>query len=752
MDSRWTLIMTIAAIAVAYSLRKRRTPPLPPGPRGLPIVGNILDVPTSHPWLSFAKLGEIWGAPLKLQTGILTNIRIGEISSLTVFGQTMIIVNSLEIAEDLLETHGANFSDRPVMPMAGELMGFNNVLPLVQYGDRVKRERKLYHQLFGNSTTIISQFGPLLTSEVYKFLGNLLSKPEDTFSQIERMTGAITLRIAYGYNSDPDSQQDIFLEMFNTSVSNFSRATTPGAFLVDIFPALRYWPEWLPGGEFHTIAKEWSSQLRTTVDTSYEYVKEQMAAGKVEPSFTANLLEEGSHEEYLIKWAAAGIQGGGADTTAAQIKAFFLAVSLYPEVQAAAQEEIDTVVGTDRLPDISDRERLPYVNALCKEILRYHVSIPTGFPHRAREDFIYERGKGATPMLIPKDSLVIPNIWKMTHDPARYANPMVFDPTRFIEKTGKAAELDPTRISFGFGRRLLYRDCKTRLKALAIDTDFDARDYIWRTDRYTESEIAPLAHGPPPIEHHGRARLFVCTDKLCNCWYEGAVATKVGPDQVRRSANLFDSLGVVLTVAVQGASPSSALHLSDSASWRMETNCAMQLTSFGVVAGMPGTLAGTMTATANTIMTPLLLLKAIFSPDAHFRVPSAWKHSPHFEYCTQRHRHGHAHRAPHLTLSLIAPGGKADAQILLDLLVSRVCRRLIVRTIADATDDDAGASDTTNNGTDEPTTAPMIPLPILRMRPRTTLQTILPIPRIPRTLLRRALSRLSGAASMVELT
>ncbi|KAF7343523.1 Cytochrome P450 [Mycena sanguinolenta] len=438
MDARWTLIMTVAAVAVAYSLRKRRPLPLPPGPRGLPIVGNILDLRRTDSWLNFAKLGEVWG----------------EILSLTVLGRTMIIINSLEIAEDLLETHGANFSERPVMPMAGELIGFNNVIPLVQYGERVKQERKLFHQLFGNSVSIISEFGPLLTSEVHKFLQNLLDKPEDVLKLIERMTGAITLRIAYGYTIDPESEKDVFLEMFNTSALNFSRATRPGAFLVDIIPALRYWPEWLPGGRFHTIAKEWSGQLRRTVDTSCEYVKEQMAAGNIEPSFTARLLEEESHEEYLIKWAAFAIQGGGADTSAVQIKAFFRAVTVYPEVQAAAQREIDTAVGTDRLPDISDRERLPYVDALCKEVLRYHVSAPTGIPHRARADFIYEPGEGAAPMLIPKNSLIITNIWKMAHDPAIYANPTVFDPTRFLETNGKTAELDPASIAFGFGRRI----------------------------------------------------------------------------------------------------------------------------------------------------------------------------------------------------------------------------------------------------------------------------------------------------------
>ncbi|KAJ6451286.1 cytochrome P450, partial [Mycena sanguinolenta] len=446
----------IVAFTVAYSLRRRRTPPLPPGPRGLPIVGNILDLPITNTWLHFAKLGEVWG----------------EISSLTVLGKTMIIVNSLQIAEDLLETHGVNFSERPVMPMAGELIGFDNVLPMAQYGDRVKQERKLFHQRFGNSSSIITQFGPLLTSEVHKFLQNMLDKPEDVLNQIWRMTGAMTLRIAYGYHVVPEPQRDRFLEMFNRTAINFSLATAPGGFLVDIIPFLRYWPEWLPGGGFHTTAKEWSTQLRGTVDTGCGYVKEQMATGNIEPSFTATLLDEGSHEEYLIKWAAISIQAGGADTTAPQIKAFFLAMSLYPQVQAAAQKEIDTVVGTDRLPDVSDREQLPYVNALCKEVLRYHVSVPTGVPHRTREDFIYEPGEGATPMLIPKDSLIIPNIWKMTRDPAIYSNPMVFDPTQFLEINGKAPELDPASISFGFGRRAIlsvFNISKARENGIVIE-------------------------------------------------------------------------------------------------------------------------------------------------------------------------------------------------------------------------------------------------------------------------------------------
>lgn len=55
---------------------------------------------------------------------------------------------------------------------------------------------------------------------------------------------------------------------------------------------------------------------------------------------------------------------------------FFLAMTLYPSVLSRAQEEIDSVVGEDRLPSFADRADLPYVNALIKEVLRWKRSFP----------------------------------------------------------------------------------------------------------------------------------------------------------------------------------------------------------------------------------------------------------------------------------------------------------------------------------------------------------------------------------------
>jgi cytochrome P450 len=78
---------------------------------------------------------------------------------------------------------------------------------------------------------------------------------------------------------------------------------------------------------------------------------------------------------------------------------------LYPKAQKTAQEELDAVIGEDRLPTFEDCAQLPYVNALCKEIQRWRPVLPMAIAHVASHDDEY-RG-----YFIPKGSLVVGNAW-----------------------------------------------------------------------------------------------------------------------------------------------------------------------------------------------------------------------------------------------------------------------------------------------------------------------------------------------------
>ena len=68
----------------------------------------------------------------------------------------------------------------------------------------------------------------------------------------------------------------------------------------------------------------------------------------------------------------------GSDTTSSYLNTLILGILAFPDAQRKAQEEVDSVVGFDRLPTVDDREHLPYVHAIVKEVTRWYTTVPLG--------------------------------------------------------------------------------------------------------------------------------------------------------------------------------------------------------------------------------------------------------------------------------------------------------------------------------------------------------------------------------------
>lgn len=226
--------------------------------------------------------------------------------------------------------------------------------------------------------------------------------------------------------------------------------------MVDLIPALNYLPSGLPGTGFKRIARQWSKINQMSTEVPYKFVQRQVAAGSHSKSFVSKLVEQQvqkgstdglkfSRDEDDIQWSAAMLYNGGLDTTVAILSGFFMAMAMFPQVQHKAQEEIDRVIGVDRLPGFADRHKLPYIDAVVQEAFRWNPTAPLGFPHMASEDTTYNGN------LIPKGAILFANIWWFCHDPEIYADPDVFNPERYLEPRN---EPNPVPEIFGFGRRV----------------------------------------------------------------------------------------------------------------------------------------------------------------------------------------------------------------------------------------------------------------------------------------------------------
>ena len=139
---------------------------------------------------------------------------------------------------------------------------------------------------------------------------------------------------------------------------------------------------------------------------------------------------------------------------------------LSPDIQKKAQEEIDRVIGSDRLPSFADKSSLPYISCIVWECLRWNPVAPMGGAHFTTKDDQYNGYQ------IPKGSTVMANVWYDTniqgqdglsdfsfrailHDEQTYPHPLKFDPDRFEnqEKNRLAGINELPQAAFGFGRR-----------------------------------------------------------------------------------------------------------------------------------------------------------------------------------------------------------------------------------------------------------------------------------------------------------
>ncbi|KAF7374563.1 O-methylsterigmatocystin oxidoreductase [Mycena sanguinolenta] len=292
--------------------------------------------------------------------------------------------------------------------------------------------------------------------KVHLLLQELLTSPEEFREHLKTLAAAIIMATVYGY--EVQRTNDHFVGIAEDAAKRLSDSFFPGAVAVNTFPILRYLPSWMPGAEFQRFAAECRQLIKEMREAPFDFVKQNMRDGTDSTSVVARLLEGYRHDEDAIKDVAGTAYAAGADTTVSSLASFFLAMALYPDIQNKAQTEIDTVIGTDRLPEFEDRPSLPFVEALYREVMRWKPVAPLGVAHTSTSDDVYNG------YFIPKGTTVMSNIWAMTRDESIYPEPERFNPDRFFTADGKLND-DDTVLAFGFSISFGRRICVGRHNA-----------------------------------------------------------------------------------------------------------------------------------------------------------------------------------------------------------------------------------------------------------------------------------------------
>ncbi|EPS95640.1 hypothetical protein FOMPIDRAFT_146399 [Fomitopsis schrenkii] len=478
-------------------LNARSVLSLPPGPRRLPIIGSIHHLPLANQHVAFMNWKETYGDIVYVQ----------------IFNRPSIVLNSAKAMEELLNKRGSRYSDRPDTILVTEVLGFTHNVALMHYGDQWRRHRRWFQTAF-QTTSALESYVELQHRESMRLVSDIIGISHDSekktgleigntvFSALKRYVGSLMLEIAYGH--PVSSLDDEFIVLADSAISGSTETGAAASSLIDFFPILRYVPAWLPGAGFRKKIDEVHELVRQMIEIPFERVYEAMRNGNARPCFLTKLLDDCTIDGKLsdddranIKCAATIVYGAGTDTTATTLTTLMLVLAQYQDVQKKAQEEIDKVTGSERLPHFEDRASMPYMEALIKEVYRWNPPFPlgmcsitlyqkmdlisvrdvflfAGLPHRVAEADTYGSYS------IPAGTMIIPNIWAVLRDPTIYSEPEVFKPERFLSEK---PEREPQDFVFGFGRRVCvgqqFADASIWLAIIRILATFDitkARD------------------------------------------------------------------------------------------------------------------------------------------------------------------------------------------------------------------------------------------------------------------------------------
>lgn len=351
------LLGALGAIVIArlvLSLFKRPSLPLPPGPKPVPLIGNIHQLPKSLQWLELYH----WSK------------KYGPIMHLSMAGQPLIILSTHQAAHDLLNRRSSRYSDRPRLVMAGELVTKGMHMLLRPYNGQYRLHQKMEAPLL--TLRAASNYRPLQDLESQQLLWDVLGewdkfgeKGVDFHHHFERAMASTIYCLNYGYRLQTGYEKEL---MDGKRVqAEFARTGQVGAYIVDSFPSLNHLPKFLApwkkeGEELFELERQLHvGNLRKGLSSGkWNFAKHMKASSEaagmpeVELAFDLGILADAGLDTstvaldwFIVAWITSGSRGW--------VK--------------KAQQLLDEVVGKDRLPNFEDRPKLAYIDAIGEFLL-----------------------------------------------------------------------------------------------------------------------------------------------------------------------------------------------------------------------------------------------------------------------------------------------------------------------------------------------------------------------------------------------
>ncbi|XP_060185334.1 cytochrome P450 71AU50-like [Lycium barbarum] len=434
-----TFLQVLAVIAVLYFLQElhnkfmKKKKKLPPGPKGLPIIGNLHMI-GKNVHQDLQQIAKKYGPIMSMRLGVIP----------------VIVASSPHAAEQFLKNHDVVFASRPNNRAMQFVAYDQRNLAFGKYGPYWRNMRKLC-TLELLSTLKINSFQSMRKQEVTNFVTfiNLAASSGvevDISAKLSTLSANMACLMVFGKKyTDDEFDERGFKDVIQESLVI---AATPN--IGELFPFLDVFDLQRVVPRMKELTKIFDKFLERVIDEHVQDSKEEKQTKDFVDTMM-NIMQSGEagfeFDRRHVKAILLDLLIASMDTSSTTIDWIFSELLRHPIVMKKLQNELEQVVGKNRLVEESDLEKLEYLDMVIKEGFRLHPVAPLLIPHESIEDCTIDD------FGIPKGSRVLVNIWAIGRDPEVWSKPEKFMPERFVGSNIDLRGHDFQLLPFGSGRR-----------------------------------------------------------------------------------------------------------------------------------------------------------------------------------------------------------------------------------------------------------------------------------------------------------
>ncbi|KAG6333948.1 hypothetical protein ID866_5145 [Astraeus odoratus] len=259
------------------AIRRKSGLPYPPGPKGLPLVGNTFNINLKEPHLTYTEWGKTYG----------------DIMYCHIFGQDFVIINSEKTARLLADQRSSIYSNRPQSPLY-RIFGANHMTPILQYGGEWKTQRKILHLSLRHD--VVNRYYDLHLDNARRLLENMQNDSENFVDHLNLYAACTALEFAYGRRMQGKDDPIVTLAA-GIAHTLTTRMTSERTGLLMALPILEYLPSWFPGAGFKDDARRCREMIAAISERPFAMAKQYIGSSGTQYSLVSDILTHGGVEE-----------------------------------------------------------------------------------------------------------------------------------------------------------------------------------------------------------------------------------------------------------------------------------------------------------------------------------------------------------------------------------------------------------------------------------------------------------------------